>query len=84
MATIYIVDRDSADGPENDCFLSLALAQEWAAHIGGTVREENTINRALLQAMKRTRNTKWEECECCGCEHPTGYTGDCRNDEMRR
>ena len=24
-----------------------------------------------------------EECGCCGSHHPMGYTGDCRNDEMR-
>lgn len=27
---------------------------------------------------------EWEECGSCGCDHPPGYHGDCRNDMMRR
>lgn len=51
--TIYIVDRESVDGPETDCFTSLSLAEEWAEFIGGSVREEQPIDRASLDAMKQ-------------------------------
>lgn len=25
----------------------------------------------------------WEQCDCCECYHPPGYTGDCRGDINR-
>lgn len=52
---IYIVARDSADGPELDVFTDLTLAQEWAGYIGASVQEENTIERDILDAMKASR-----------------------------
>jgi hypothetical protein len=51
MATVYIVCRDSADGPEMDCFDDPDLAQEWAERIGSRVQEEQTIGRQTLRLM---------------------------------
>jgi len=52
---IYIVIRESAEGSEVDCFTDRALAEEWAGHCDGELREEFIIDRALLDELKRTR-----------------------------
>lgn len=26
----------------------------------------------------------WEDCSICGCQHPRGFSGDCRTDGTRR
>lgn len=43
-----------------------------------TSKEYDRVSAKLLAG------TYWKECGCCGGEHPAGYTGDCRNDAMRR
>lgn len=53
---VYIVRRDSADGPENDVFLDYTLAREWAKHIGASVEEETEIDRETLNAMKEAQS----------------------------
>ena len=52
--TVYIVRRDSADGPEIDCFEDRGLAEQWAKHIYSTVEEENTIDKAMLKELKKS------------------------------
>jgi hypothetical protein len=51
---LFIVERDSADGPELDVFTNEQLADEWAQFIGETVITENTIDRDTLDAMKQS------------------------------
>lgn len=48
---IYVVRRDSAEGPEVDCFTDLTLAKRWAKHIGARVEVEYPIDRTLLRDM---------------------------------
>lgn len=54
MTNIYIVRRESADGPEMDCFTDPSLAQEWAEYIGSAVEEECIIEADTLDDMKRS------------------------------
>lgn len=48
---IYIVMRDSADGPELDVFLDEANAEAWAEHIGAGVQVENTLDDRLADLI---------------------------------
>jgi hypothetical protein len=58
---IYIVRRESADGPQNDVFTDFALAQEWANIIGAErVEEEPIIDRSFLDEMKRAHEVDEE------------------------
>ena len=52
--TIYIVERESADGLETDCFLDWKLATRWAKVCGGNVKEENTWDTEFLKEMTDT------------------------------
>ena len=54
MESVFIVHRDSADGPEADTFSDRELAEEWAEHIGSTVTEEFIIDKAVLEQMKNS------------------------------
>lgn len=53
-ASIYIVHRDSADGPEVDVFTDSGLAEEWAQHIKSSVCEEYIIDKNTLDDMKES------------------------------
>lgn len=49
--TIYIVERESADGLETDLFTDLSLAEKWRDVHGGGLREEETWDEAFLDEM---------------------------------
>lgn len=53
-ASVYIVHRDSADGPEVDVFTDSGLAKEWAQHIKSSVCEEYIIDKNTLDDMKES------------------------------
>lgn len=57
--TVYIVRRDTIDGPEVDVFTNESLAAEWALECESTVQPENIIDRSTLDAMKQARR---EQC----------------------
>lgn len=61
MESVYIVHRDSAEGPEADTFTDLSLAEEWAEYIGSEVTEEFIIDKKTLDAMKKSYNPEEEE-----------------------
>lgn len=52
--TIYIVERESGDGLETDCFTDWELAKQWADVCGGQVREENTWDADFTKEMIQT------------------------------
>ena len=31
----------------------------------------------------RVKQGDMESCRCCGCHHPPGFAGDCRDDDNR-
>lgn len=51
---VYIVRRESADGPEVDVFTDSDLADKWAEAIGSTVEEEGIIDEDTLKGMLET------------------------------
>lgn len=52
MRTLYIVERESSEGLEQDIFTDQELAEEWAEHIAGDVRIAHTIDRHTLGLLK--------------------------------
>lgn len=61
---IFIVSRDSADGPELDCFTSEAKARQWAKHIGAEVQTENTLDDMLADLIASRPASDWSGSPC--------------------
>ncbi len=36
-----------------------------------------------MNIFKKTEALQLTECNCCGCYHPKGFRGDCRDDNNR-
>lgn len=69
---LEVAGQVTADGR-----LHLTLGGEIVAHA-------ETAKVPVTFTTYRDTPRDWEECACCGMEHPRGFSGDCRTDGTRR
>ena len=66
---LHLLDSDGA------C-LKMHCSPEYRARIDMTIEP-------VVEALSRALDTILEDCGCCGCKHPRGFSGDCRDDWNR-
>ena len=53
ITRVWIVERESGDGPEVDVFLNQSLAKRWAETCGGWCHSEPILDEADVMAMTK-------------------------------
>lgn len=63
---------------------AIAIQRMHPRNVEWAYQDADRNDADIMTRATKLSQSDWEECGCCGCEHPDWFHGDCRDDRFRR